>query len=310
MQRAEMNKNIAIIILIVLLLTIILAYYLMYYRHVIYSRLCVDKVRRINGILSGNAGLDEKKKLMSQLDTDKYPPELRGIVGEIGQTLRAFIDESEQKKADIELAKDDLKRISFENDKIYVSNNILDNCLSTLKHETMYYPARIQVLTEERDANLSTMRELLLYYKELYAILSTQTMLQIRDVQKVCNSISLDKYTDTDLKIKGDRILFEYMLDILCRHARRKKLDITASAKGSKYVELAVYMPSPDMTEEQCKALFMPSSDNIPFLICRQIVRNNSETTNLSGCGIVAEPVPGGGVVLRIVMARDNRTFK
>lgn len=310
MQRAEMNKNIAIIILIVLLLTIILAYYLMYYRHVIYSRLCVDKVRRINGILSGNAGLDEKKKLMSQLDTDKYPPELRGIVGEIGQTLRAFIDESEQKKADIELAKDDLKRISFENDKIYVSNNILDNCLSTLKHETMYYPARIQVLTEERDANLSTMRELLLYYKELYAILSTQTMLQIRDVQKVCNSISLDKYTDTDLKIKGDRILFEYMLDILCRHAGRKKLDITASAKGSKYVELAVYMPSPDMTEEQCKALFMPSSDNIPFLICRQIVRNNSETTNLSGCGIVAEPVPGGGVVLRIVMARDNRTFK
>ena len=100
------------------------------------------------------------------------------------------------------------------------------------------------------------------------------------------------------------------MLDILCRHAGRRKLDIDASAKGGKYVELAVSMPSPDMTEEQCKALFMPSADNIPFLICRQIVRNNSETTNLSGCGIVAEPVPGGGVVLRIVMARDNRTFK
>ena len=180
---------------------------------------------------------------------------MRGIVGEIGQTLRAFIDESEQKKADIELAKDDLKRISFENDKIYVSNNILDNCLSTLKHETMYYPARIQVLTEERDANLSTMRELLLYYKELYAILSTQTMLQIRDVQKVCNSISLDKYTDTDLKIKGDRILFEYMLDILCRHAGRKKLDITASTKGSKYVELAVYMPSPSILEKDTESV-------------------------------------------------------
>lgn len=304
MQRAELNKNIAIIILVVLLLIIILAYYFMYYRHVIYSRSCVDKVKRINGILLSNIGLDEKKKLISQLDSERYPLELRSVVDKIRQTLQCFIDESERKKVEIELAKDDLKRIDFENDKIYISNNILDNCLSTLKHETMYYPSRIQVLTEERDANPDAIRELLLYYKELYTILSTQTMLQIRNVQNVCQRISLDKYADTDLKIKGDIILFEYMLEILRKQSGQKRLDITASVKSEKYVVLEIYMPGNDITEEKCKGLFTPSVDNIPFLICRQIVRNNSEATNLSGCGIVAETCAEGGMVLRIVMAR------
>ena len=39
---------------------------------------------------------------------------------------------------------------------------------------------------------------------------------------------------------------------------------------------------------------FKPVRENIPFLICRQIVRENSEATNRRGCGIEAEPLENG----------------
>lgn len=308
MQRAELNKNVAIVILIILLIIIILAYYFLYYRHVLYSRACVDRVRRINEILLGNIENNEKIQLISQLSSDRYPLELRRVVEQIRHTLQQLSDETEKKQAVIEIARDELRRIELENDKLYISNNILDNCLSTLKHETMYYPSRIRLLTESNDANINTIHELLVYYKELYAILSAQIMFQINALKNVCSSIDLSKYISTNLRLRGDVVLFEYMLEILKKQANHKTLEISASAKGERYVELNIILQHVTLTEEQCKNLFTPSVANIPFLICRQIIRNNSEATNLNGCGIVAEPYESGnGIMIRVTMARDNR---
>lgn len=310
MQRAELNKNIAIIILVVLFLIIIFAYYFLYYRHVLYSKSCIERVKSINNILLSNSSSEEKKRLIHLLDSDKYPLELKNIVQQIKEAIQYAVEEVDEKSRNVELAKDELRRINLENDKIYVSNNILDNCLSALKHETMYYPSRIKVLAERRDENIDAIYELLLYYKELYTILSAQTMLQIKSIRNNADSISLEKYTDTGLRLRGDIILFEYMLEILKKVSGQKQLNVTVGGKGDKYVLLSIYMPMLRLTEQQCKELFTPLIQNIPFLICRQIVRNNSESTNLSGCGIVAEPAIEDGVVIRIVMARDRKVMK
>lgn len=80
---------------------------------------------------------------------------------------------------------------------MHISNSVLDNCLSTLKHETMYYPSRIKQLLEGRDGNLLAINETLSYYKELYTILSTQTLRQIY----VSNAV--------------DYQIVDYMFDIL-----------------------------------------------------------------------------------------------
>ncbi len=48
----------------------------------------------------------------------------------------------------IEMAEDELHRAEYENEKFHISNSVLDNCLSTLKHETMYYPSRISQLID------------------------------------------------------------------------------------------------------------------------------------------------------------------
>lgn len=56
---------------------------------------------------------------------------------------------------DIELADDERKRIVYDIEKYHICNSVLDNCLSTLKHETMYYPSRIRQLVDGKDANLA-----------------------------------------------------------------------------------------------------------------------------------------------------------
>ncbi len=99
---------------------------------------------------------------------------------------------------------DERNRITYEQQRLHVRNQILDNCLSTIKHESMYYPARIQQLARrllqaanfdnrkneinasvssldtptpnpeaERD-DIHQLYELTHYYKSIYTVLSSQ----------------------------------------------------------------------------------------------------------------------------------------
>lgn len=44
------------------------------------------------------------------------------------------------KYRDIESAHEETRRASWEDSMLHVQNMVLDNCLSTIKHETIYYP--------------------------------------------------------------------------------------------------------------------------------------------------------------------------
>ena len=79
------------------------------------------------------------------------------------------------KYRDIETAQDEARRASWEDSLLHVQNMVLDNCLSTIKHETIYYPNRIKQLigklrsgklseTEERET-VAAISELIEYYK-------------------------------------------------------------------------------------------------------------------------------------------------
>ena len=91
----------------------------------------------------------------------------------------------------LELKKDEKMRIDSEQQKVYVRNQIMDNCLSTLKHETMYYPNRIKQIVDAAladtdvpvsDATINDIDELLSYYKEVFTILSTCAGKQVEKV--------------------------------------------------------------------------------------------------------------------------------
>ena len=96
------------------------------------------------------------------------------------------------KYRDIESAHEETRRASWEDSMLHVRNMVLDNCLSTIKHETIYYPNKIKQIvgrlnaqnlseTEEREA-VETMTELIEYYKGIFTILSSCASRQLEEV--------------------------------------------------------------------------------------------------------------------------------
>lgn len=93
---------------------------------------------------------------------------------------------------DIESAHEDTQRASWEDNMLHVQNMVLDNCLSTIKHETIYYPNKIKQIInkltqqnfsekEELD-NIESICELIDYYKGIFTILTSCASRQLADV--------------------------------------------------------------------------------------------------------------------------------
>lgn len=306
MQRSSADKAIAVIILVLLLVIIVCSYYFFYYRHVLYFRFYMDKVNNINRILLSDAPDDEKQRLISSVDISAYPIQLKDVVGQIQTALQCSIDLEKRQKQTVEMAEDELRRSEYEDEKLYICNSVTDNCLSTLKHETMYYPSRIRQLVDNPDRNICAIGEVVAYYKELYSILCSQIRKQTESVSFDCRPISLKDDFGIDEYVLGDKTLLSYLFDILRKQFGIKRKDISVSLKGDEYIVFDVVCRDMKLTGQQCRELFTPNISNIPFLICRQIVRENSELANLHGCGIIAEPLDDGGTLFRVTLARGK----
>ena len=196
-----------------------------------------------------------------------------------------FLSE-QQRQTDLEMLDDEQRRTELEISNLHVSNAVLDNCLSTLKHETMYYPSRIRQTLDSGDTE--SLSEVTSYYRELYGMLSQQAMRQVERTHLHLRPLSMEGVT-----ILGDENLIRYLFEILRKQSGEKKPEIQFSQKNEKYVEVSVAMPGLDFSKEQPEDLFQPKREHIPFLICRQIVRDHGEATNRRGCGIRAEIING-----------------
>ena len=190
----------------------------------------------------------------------------------------------ENHRRQLEQRQDELHRTEYELQQFYISNNVIDNCLSTLKHETMYYPSRIAQLLpqgESVEADVAPIAELATYYKELYVLLS----------QQAANQVLSSCYDDT---------VEQYMFSLLQKASGEKTLNVEKEADGN-YTVYRVSMPGMAF-----RNFFSPTMENIPFLICRQIVRENSELTNRHRCGIVAV-AQGEGTQFNITLCTLHR---
>ena len=290
MQRSQTNKTVAVVLLVILLIVIFPAYYFLYYRHKLNYSFCVDRVNRMNDLLLSDVSDEQKLRGIERLNdfrkfnisaTQKLT--LNEIVGKIEQALHDTIERVSDQATQMELKEDELRRLQMEDDRLHVSNSVLDNCLSTLKHETMYYPSRIRQLVDGTDENLNGISELTKYYYELYQILSEQAMRQIAP-------------------IRLDNEMTKYLFEILKKLNKGTKPMLEVSPKNARYVSITARMAQLSLTEEQAHDLFTPDTCNLQFLLCRQIVREMGEATNLRACGISASVDKQGGTLVSIVM--------
>lgn len=298
MQSSENSKTVAVILLFLLLLQLPIAYYLLYYRHVVTYRFAVDRIRDINLLLLSDQSIPEKLKRIREIWSKKSRHtranfRLDEVVHEIEEELKRGLDLSNGKEADNQLLEDELRRVRFENDRLHVSNSVLDNCLSTLKHETMYYPSRIRQLIEASPDDVASLKELVDYYKSIYLMLSAQAMEQVETNLKC----------DAALKDYLFRLIQETVKDLAKAHG----IAITQVKQEFKTVHTAYATCQFVFSELRYDdslhhRLFTPLTVDMRFLVCRQIVREMGETTNLRGCGIQAKPSDDGFLVIEVVL--------
>lgn len=298
MQSSENSKTVAVILLFLLLLQLPIAYYLLYYRHVVTYRFAVDRIRDINLLLLSDQSIPEKLKRIREIWSKKSRHtranfRLDEVVHEIEEELKRGLDLSNGKEADNQLLEDELRRVRFENDRLHVSNSVLDNCLSTLKHETMYYPSRIRQLIEASPDDVASLKELVDYYKSIYLMLSAQAMEQVENNLKC----------DAALKDYLFRLIQETVKDLAKAHGiaiTQVKPEI--KSVHTAYATCQFVFSGLRYDDSLHHRLFTPLTVDMRFLVCRQIVREMGETTNLRGCGIQAKPSDDGFLVIEVVL--------
>ncbi len=294
MRQSSETKYVALILLSLIFLSILPAYYLLYYRYRVYHRFLVEKLGAINNVLFDQIPEEEKLENIKSLwyQSNRYISDkkgtaaLTGVVDQICLALEDNINIRRLSNEQIELAEDELRRLNFEIDRLHINNNVLDNCFSTLKHETMYYPSRIRQLVETAERNITALNEITLYYKELYTILSLQAQHQVE------SNVRIDNY------------LVSYLMSLLRKLGENKNLVISKQEQPSQYVVYTVEMPNLKLTDEQIIDLFTPLTTRIPCLVIRQIIREIGETTNQRGCGVLATRREDGGANIVMTLSK------
>ena len=299
MQQAESNRSVAMIMLIVMFVSIFPAYYLLYYRHRVYYRLCIGKIADINRVLLDDTMPSEEKlnridalwpesteTKLSKRMADRRPKELHDVVKAIRNSVSSDLNREKEMQVQLEIVRDQLRRQTMECDRLYVSNSVVDNCLSSLKHETMYYPSRIRQVLDNGELTaegIVSLRELALYYRMLYMALINQTV-------------------HTQYRIgSADEILtmMNYMFAIIKRKNGGVAPGCAVSSYGNSYAILTMTLDK-CATRPDSHKLFTPYIDDFDYLVCCQIMRDIGDFTGMRGSGIQAYYDAGAKLVIRM----------
>ena len=288
MEVSKNSKNVAVVLLILLLLQLPLAYYLLYYRHILRYRFAVDKVNTINQILLSSSSDKEKLQRISEIWDEKTSrransEQLNEVVVRIEKALNDGMADVRKDYSRLELLEDEIHRTEYEGDKLYVANQVLGNCLSALKHETMYYPSRIRQLIETNPDDVESLRELIEYYKSVFTMLSTQAMEQAKGM------------------VRLDYHLLERLFEILIANTKKCDIRIETTA-GYPYAEVFVKQYESPYDSRQITDFFSSTTVDVNYLVARQIAREVGDITNLRGCGLSSAGGSDGSAIITVVL--------
>lgn len=215
-------------------------------------------------------------------------------------------------------------KTSFEEDRLYVMNLVLDNSLSTIKHETMYYPARIDQMAQDMQehtdnaAAIEELNNLVQYYKELYLLLYEQANRQLlqsnfRSQQVSCKEIAayaLKKIDALNAK-EGKNVVFEAsevdknvccdknLLKILVDNILLANKDAVQRLKVSfqpdnNIMNILFTFGNIQKDQEELDNLFSPSKENFSYYIVRQIIREHDARYGYPGLRLIATQAEEG----------------
>lgn len=306
LQKSENDKSIGMIVLVVLFLLIFPAYYMLYYRHRLLYRAYVERINHINDHLSEDnttaeklQAINEDTEKLNKVTGDKAIAALRSVTDSILDTIRNRLELEKGAADKLDMAREELKKIEMDNAKYHVVNSVLDNNLSTIKHETMYFPSRIEQLIDVSKYDHETdkdLEDLVTYYRHLYATLCEQALHSANSLKMEIRQIPLKEIIqpdrispdDGETIVLGDKTLLQHVFRILDKTAGKEHhptINVN-HLKERRYVNIRLTYPDGVLTEEQARNLFLPTTHILDCLLARQLIRDIGEATHARACGI------------------------
>ena len=302
MQRAENNRNVAIVLLVLLLLAVFPAYYFLYYRHKRFYNSCIERIGQINDLLQSDTLSSHVKmrQIRALWKNDIKIPKQIAVMGknttlisDIVERICGVLAEDVNKTASMEqqlvVLEEDTKRITVNRDRLYVINNILDNRLSTLKHETMFYPSRLKQILQARSGNaqlsekelLATLDEIASYYETMYTTLLSQTVQVAQAMSSFEPSVAM-----------------RYVLVLLKRANGGKSPKRSEMDAANGYIKLVFNLDTQYPTESNPQSTY-------DYLVLCQIMRDMGEYYRARGCGVETKRTKEGTSIIVIYIKQD-----
>ena len=318
LEKMAEDSRVLYVLIVLLLIASLVLFYMIVLRHRLRHRASLDDLyQRLTSVLRSfpeNAtALDSE---LHDIIRSLQQPQLKQSVQELQQMFTSDLAKVQETKAATEETEERLQRQRFEHDRLYVMNQILDNSLSTIKHETMYFPSRIKQMVDPSKSPLkgetslpesSSFKEELErvcgYYRHIYMLLYEQAQGQTDQAPLRLQPIAVADlfayaashgitYQPTDAKVKGDvsllHLFFDQMLAVasanatLCVEHRDSMIYIICNVAGQ------------NLTAQQLSELFSPHTDRLEYLVMRQIVREHDAACGHPGLRLTAENTEGG----------------
>lgn len=170
------------------------------------------------------------------------------------ERMRKEISEREQQHDELQGR---YERLSFEADRLHVTNNVMSNSFSAIKHETMYYPSRLRQLLMTSDADCTELDEVARYYRAVYGMLSAQAQYNCRYQLPVA-------------------VLREMMLRLMAQLSGQRKADLVAEQQDRYFVySFALRRPVRNANEQTVK-----------LKVLTLVVRDLGDLYDLRRCGV------------------------
>ena len=196
----------------------------------------------------------------------------------------------------LEEVEEETERIKFEENRLHVQNMVMDNCLSVIKHETVYYPSRVRELAQKalttmdgRSESIAAMGALMEYYNSVFGILSNCAKRELDTMCFTLSSIYVEQlfadarryvercarkqgvrlslvYEPVDAAVKVDAVLVSYLFEVLIDAAfkvgKNGVLLLRATDSGDT-VRIELVDNRYTLSSDEVAELFTPSHFNI-----------------------------------------------
>lgn len=334
LEKMTEDSRVLYVLIVLLLIASLTLFYMVVLRHRLRHRASLDDLyQRLTSVLQSfpeNASAldDEMQAIIHSLEQ----PHLKKTIQELRQKFALDLAKVQEAEAYIEETEERLQKQRFEHDRLYVMNQILDNSLSTIKHETMYFPSRIKQMAEtlsnsplrgeDSEQEVSPLRgdlegsllELVTYYRHIYMLLYEQAQRQtdqsLLRVQFLAVS-DLFAYASkaygivcqpTKARVKGNKMLLRMFFDQMLAAV---SANAALSAEESGDMTYIIYNVEGHLTPEQLSELFSPQTEQLEYLVMRQIIREHDAACGHPGLRLKAECTEQG---YRIVFSLPNKT--